>query len=114
MTTIHKTGVPAWFTNDYNGPELLKGPAREAINAMVFVDTTEWSQDGKPPDGWTRVGTATITVELVDEEEMVANKIDSLRQEITRVRADAHAKETHLEGKIQQLLAITNDSGVVA
>jgi hypothetical protein len=114
LTTIHKTGVPAWFTNDYKGPELLKGPAREAINAMAFVDPTEWSHDGEPPEGWTRVGTATITVELVDEEALVANKIDSLRHEITRVRADAHAKETHLAGKIQQLLAITNNPTVPA
>jgi len=53
---------------------------------------------------------ADITLTLIDEDQMVANKVESLRQEITKTRADAEMKVRLLEGKVQSLLAITHEA----
>jgi hypothetical protein len=58
--------------------------------------------------GWTYIGTATISVEVItDTETLVANKVEALRGEVQKIRAEAQVKASRLEDQIQQLLAIT-------
>lgn len=58
--------------------------------------------------GWTEIGEATITVRLtVDQEQMVANKVESLRAQVSKIRAEAEFEAGRLEDQIQKLLAIT-------
>ena len=61
-----------------------------------------------PPvgSGWTRVGTAEITVTFDDSDTITLSKIESLREEKKRVLAAAEAKATSIEGQIQSLLAL--------
>lgn len=56
---------------------------------------------------WTRIGEATITVEVPDENEIKQGMVESLKAERERVLADAQAKANEIEEKIQNLLAIT-------
>ena len=58
--------------------------------------------------GYTQVGTAEITVELLDRDALVESKIVALRAESATIRAEATAKCTRIEGQIQQLLCIEN------
>lgn len=58
--------------------------------------------------GYTQVGTAEITVELIDREQMVSNKIAALREQAASIRAKATAECTKIEGQIQQLLCLEN------
>lgn len=95
--------VKAWFTNDWYGPEELK---RDGIKAVGFLG---YSNSDMSTHGWTCIGTAEITITLVDQNQMVANKVEALRKEITKTRADAEMKARGLEEKVQQLLAITNE-----
>lgn len=59
--------------------------------------------------GWTLIGDAEITIALIDEKEMVDNKVAALREEVKAIRAEATAKATRIESQIQSLLAITCD-----
>lgn len=61
--------------------------------------------------GWTQVGAATVTAELFDTSSMVDNKVAALRKQATKIRADATAQCTRIEGQINQLLAIENSVG---
>ena len=56
--------------------------------------------------GWTKVGTAEITVELFDDKEILSNQLSMLDEAEKRVKADAQAKLTEIEGQRQRLLAI--------
>lgn len=101
------TTTQAWITesNDVT-PQQLRTP--EGI-ATLFYSPNDMSSIG-----WTRVGMAAITVDLVDERQLVDNKIASLREQAATLRADATAKVTRIEGQIQQLLAIENSPAVAS
>jgi hypothetical protein len=74
-----------------------------AVSQMIFSDGTgEYLQR----EGYTHIGTAVIEVDVFDQKEIVANKVDALREEIKATRAKATARCTEIEGQIQSLLAI--------
>jgi len=105
MTRTLKATTIAWLTQ-YHGPHELTGDERQAINQLTF-SIHEGMDTGENP--WTRVGTAEITVTLVDEKTMVENKVKALRAEQTAVLAIAHAKSTYIDRQISQLLALDWD-----
>ena len=95
--------VPAWI-GKYSllGPhELRNGSDEEIINALTFVN---FDMTGC---GYTVAGTAEVTVILVDPDTLITNKVGALRQELSRHRAEAHAKENAILEQINNLLAIT-------
>lgn len=101
-------GVHAWLST-YSGPDEI-GPAatpEQVMSAIVFTrgDSAYYRKEGYVP-----AGTATITLELVDGEQLVANKVDALRAEKAKVLGDAEAQAVNIERKIQKLLAIGCDA----
>lgn len=88
-------------------PEILqRSDPVKVLDALSFS-----SLDSMENIGWTRVGIARIVVEIVDEQRIVANKVTSLRAEKVKVVADATAKATEIERRIQSLLALPFDGG---
>ena len=98
MKTITAT-TKAWLAQ-HSGPDDLNGTPEKAVDALYYYgkDMTK--------SGWTYAGVATITVELVDGQTLVDNKISSLREELKAARVEASMKEADIELKIQNLLAI--------
>lgn len=101
MKTITAT-TKAWLTS-YAGPDDLTGTQDRAIEALAYHPRDMNSS------GWTYAGQATITVELVDNDTLILNKVSALRSELQTVRANAEIEAGNLEAKIQKLLAITNE-----
>lgn len=62
---------------------------------------------------WTKVGTATITIEVDSRDEMIKSQVATLTEKKKRVLAEAQREATQIEGQIQNLLAITFDAEVV-
>ena len=56
--------------------------------------------------GWVKVGNATVTVELMDNSEIINSRIDALHADERRVMAETEKKLTDIRGQIQSLLAI--------
>lgn len=108
--------VPVWFTSDLYGPQHLMSDPIEAINAVSFYDPGMHHETGQTriPTGWTLVGHADIVIRTVDEQQMVENKVESLRAKKNEVLAAAQAQATEIEGQIQRLLAISYDAPEVA
>ena len=99
MTTI--TGqIEAWIP-EYVSPDQLHG--ERALHYMTFADC---DMSGH---GYSRAGVATVSVEIADKDDLIANKVDALRSQVQKVRADAQMEANRIEDKIQQLLAITNE-----
>lgn len=113
MTTrILKGTTPVFFVNDHRGPDDLVD-ANKAIDSLSF---TPWCRqpDGslRTPAGWTYVGEADVTLMLVDNDTLVANKVESLRAQRTKEVADSYARTVAIDAQIQQLLAITNQAEI--
>lgn len=101
--------LPAWFTSEWVGPDDLNGSPQDSIGKLsfyIFSDT--------PPANWSRAGDAQITVTLDDEKTLIANKIEALRGELQKVRADASVKATTIKSEIQNLLAISYEPGAAS
>ena len=91
----------AWLTQ-YNrlNPEDIQGD-------KVIQELTFCAADMRA-SGWTYVGEATITVDMVlSPNELIASKIETLKSQQARLRVEAQEKCNLLEDKIQNLLAIT-------
>ena len=102
-----KIGV--WITNDRTTPQdaismSANGEQDRALD-LFFYSTHDMSGQG-----WVRVGTAAVTVEFSDMNEIINNKADCLRKEIQTVRAEAQKKIGALEERLGQLLSLPNYS----
>ena len=58
------------------------------------------------PDGWVKVGIATVTVTFDDDNTITGNMIDLLMAKKSKTLADAQVEANAIEQKIQSLLAI--------
>jgi hypothetical protein len=99
-----KSTLGVWLTSDIYGPDDLNQDP-EKVARMLGYSPLDMSACG-----WSKVGTAEVLITLDDTDQMLANKVDALRKEITKVRADAEIRAVQLETKVQQLLAITNEA----
>jgi len=72
----------------------------EEFSNLSFVDCDMTDQ------GYVKVGTATITVELIDNKEIVNGQLSMLNEAKRRVQAEAEKALTEIETQIQSLLAI--------
>lgn len=93
--------VKAWLP-EYSSltPDQLQKP--EAIDQFIYSSVDMRSA------GWTYVGEATISVDVVlSPDELIASKIETLREQQKKARAEAEAQVNRLEGMIQNLLAIS-------
>lgn len=93
--------IKAQVSSTY-GPTELNGDDKMALRCLTFMD------GDMSEHGYSVVGTAEVKVTLFDEDKMVSTKVESLRAEAKKVKADAAARVTNIERKINQLLAITN------
>jgi hypothetical protein len=57
--------------------------------------------------GYSKIGVATITIELLEQSEMFENKLEALKRDLVTVKAAAQAKVQEIEEKIQNLMAIS-------
>ena len=96
------TGTLFVSLSEYADQERLKSEdEKEAVRALTFT-----TYDTKGVGGYSKAGTATVTVELDDENELIENKAESLRDEIKKVRAESENAITRLTEKLNSLLAI--------
>lgn len=97
MITITGT-VKAWASeySDFNPRAIDK-----ATTAMLNFTNGDMAKHG-----YTLVGTAEVTVKLMDHDTLIGNKVEALRTEAANIRAEATMKCTRIEEQINQLLAI--------
>ncbi|WP_442592515.1 hypothetical protein ACSBPU_13010 [Parapusillimonas sp. JC17] len=83
---------------------MKNGSHSEAVGALNFSNTP-----GMEIVGWVRLGTATITVDVPDEDAIRLGYVETLKAKKAQVLADAQREVVKIEEKIQSLLAITNE-----
>lgn len=98
-----------WLTSSSTvTPKEIKDASPAIVGKLHYSDAEDME-----PFGWTKVGTATITADLVSIVDLVDNKVTSLRAEAQRARSDAQIRCNAIELQISKLLAIADDSGSI-
>jgi hypothetical protein len=69
-----------------------------------------YSSDDLSKSGYTLIGMAEIEHSFFDRNLIQGYAVDAIKTQIQEVRAEAENKVTHLQDKINQLLAITNEA----
>ena len=78
---------------------------QELAHALTFL-SHEWEYLNK--DGYTEVGEVAGNLYLYPATDIVGSKIEALKAEQTRLRAEVENTITRLESDIQSLLSIEN------
>lgn len=101
--TIVTGKTNAWITTySHLTPQHFANPEPEMVNHLAFAEPG----NDMTSAGWTLVGEATITVNFINADELIGNKVAALRAEAANIRAEATAKCTRIEDQINQLLCL--------
>lgn len=87
--------------NDVGPNELASLEDSKLIERLTFS-----REHMKGYEGWVYVGDATVTIEIIDTQEIVAGQVQSLEAQKQKVMADSQLAITRIDRQIQQLLAI--------
>jgi hypothetical protein len=77
------------------------GKGDQAVSELHYVN------HDMSAHGWTKVGAATITVELMNEADVNSAQMTSLKAELQEVRADNQRRENAILDRISKLGALT-------
>jgi hypothetical protein len=84
----------------------------DQLNDPATLDQLVFSRVDMRNSGWTHIGDATITVDVIlSPEELIASKIETLKTQQAKIRAEAQERVNELEAMVQNLLAITYTPG---
>lgn len=97
-------GVNVWIT-EHTRPECLKSESD-----VTFMQTITLSTHDMRSCGWTKVGVASITVELIDEKKLIDSKVESLQAQLAKDRADSEVRQNAILLQISKLQALEFDA----
>lgn len=101
-----KATTIAWATDDYGIESLLgameKGNSKGAINSMSF-----YHSETMTAQGWVKVGTATIEVEILPISELQSQQLATLVAQLEKERAESQVRQNTITDKISKLQALT-------
>lgn len=100
--TLRVWTTSIWRDIDSIGDLIAHGETTEALSAMTYIN-----QDMSDTDGWTEVGTAEVTVTFYPRDTVVAKKLDGLKVQLEKVRAENHMRENAILDRISKLQALT-------
>lgn len=108
MSKVIAGTLKAWLPDhSYLRPDEIQ--TEKALEELVF------SKIDMRSSGWTYVGEADVSVTVVlTTDELIASKIETLKAQADKIKADAHLAVGRIEDQIQQLLAITYAPEVTA
>lgn len=99
------TGKTTAWLSSFQGPQDLISNDPDKLIARLYFASHDMSTSG-----WSKVGVATVTLEIPDEKTLIDNKAESIKAEIKKVKAAAQNAITQLTEKLNQLLAISNEA----
>lgn len=105
--TVKKATTIAWVTSSHDLAHISEGDDESVINRIVLSSLEAMGEGSNP---WFRIGTAHVTLEMVDQKQMAVHAVEALRSEQQTVRADAERRANEIERQIQTLLAISYEA----
>lgn len=105
MSKKAKGTLNVWLSSvTYTKPsELQKLDDKELVDLLYFQNADMSSY------GWTRVGTAEVSITMDDCNTVTANQVAILQSQLKEMRAEHQQAQNRLTKQIQELLAIDNE-----
>ena len=105
MSKQAKGTLDVWLSSGaYPKPsELQKLDDKELVDLLYFQNADMSSY------GWTRVGTAEVSITMDDCNTVTANQVAILQSQLKEMRAEHQQAQNRLTKQIQELLAIDNE-----
>lgn len=95
-----------YMTGSEYGQERFVNAMRKGDGAEIIDATMLYS---RPVTDYVKVGTATVTLDVLDEDAIKLGFIDALKEKRKTVLAEAQREATRIDEQIQNLLAISYD-----
>jgi hypothetical protein len=102
-----KGTVKAWMVSRVLDHDHVHRLVNEGKNDEAFELLFYSSSDMSECAGWREVGVASVTVELLQPDSIVANKVNALREQLRQHRLNAEQEEQAILSQISKLTAIT-------
>lgn len=107
--TMLKTLMPVWvMESQYDKQRFAEALASKDPGRMIGA--TVFAASDMTTMGWTRVGVATVELEIENENQIRQNMVGALREQKKTVLAKAQLEATQIEEQIQNLLAISYEA----
>lgn len=99
-----ETTQTAYVTSDYDMrrfmDDLSKGETQEAANRAVLA------QHDMTDSGWTKVGTARVTIELPSIDDMQSAQLAALKAQLQKERAESQVRQNAILEAISKLTCL--------
>ena len=103
--------VDVWLSDPpYRGQQLKNALDRGDHDAAVHALSLSGSD--MSDYGWAKAGTAQVTVDLLEDDAILAEMVAGLRAKRKSILAEARAEATKIDDQIQSLLAIEHKPAV--
>lgn len=102
------TGTVKAYVSDstlkyFGMPDLDKSTVKQLMESRLSLFS------GSAPAEWIEVGTADITLTLISNKDTTSGRIEALRAMKKEIMAKAQAQAMHIDGQINDLLALSYD-----
>lgn len=101
MAHTFKAPVSVWLS------QYSRHDVKSLQRADNIRDLTIWEGDYEGVSGYTRVGTGEVTITMNEPDQIIGSKVESLRAELAKDRADSQMRQNALIRKISELEALT-------
>lgn len=101
--TTHTITTTAYANNYSSSINPLNG------KPDAFIRAVSYSNSDMKFMGWTKIGVATITVEVDDSYDYIDSTAKALKEEIAKMEATAYAAINEKKAELAKLLVITNE-----
>ena len=105
MSKQAKGTVNVWLPYTYTKPSDLQKLDDKELVDLLFFQNADMSSCG-----WTRVGTAEVSITMDDCNTVTANQVAILQSQLKEMRAEHQQAQNRLTKQIQELLAIDNEA----
>ena len=99
--------VSVWISSSSRHDAISLQSASDVEGLIIWESTFEGM------DGYTRVGTGQITIDIASKDEIITGKVESLRSELAKDRAESQARQNALIRKISELEALTYEPAAI-
>ena len=99
--------VSVWI-NQYSQHDAVSLQSANSVTGLVI-----WGPEFPATEGYTRVGSGEVTITIASKDEIITGKVESLRSELAKDRAESQARQNALIRKISELEALTYEPSAV-
>jgi len=102
--------INAYLTNTTYRQEGFMRAAQAGDHKGVIANLSYCATEGMEEQGWVKVGEASITIEIIDEDAIRLGFVESLKEKKAKILANAQFEAMRIDEQIQNLLAITYEA----